>query len=498
MKNLAELILDRGNRFPNHKFSMAGSDVTLGHIIETAGGVVGLLKKIGIDSADRVAVIGTNSDSYLAVWFALQLGGIEAALINPVYPQALLTEMLNNLEPKAIIWVGIDPLKSLTPNVLGIDGSDAINGSLFFESENFSNGKIPTVLGGLSRQPSDIAGFMHTSGTTGTPKFCAQTHEYFLRLGRFIADTMTFAQSDIIFAPLPLFHINPLGYGVIGALTGNSQFVSTNKFSASGFWPIVKEAEVTALILHAPPVEILKRATNRADSIDHRVRIVFYTDREFLDEFQIPLGVSAYGSTESGGLSHVWLWRQGDQTIIPEGLSRYGGRCRHELEWRINPDGEIELRPNRENVMFSGYQRGKILVNPFRDDGWFETGDLGRVDELGNLIFIERRTESIRVKGEFVPISYVEDIFSKVESIKDVAIWRRPSELVDDEIVLFIETIENKKVDMVKIGEVRQALPAFMRPTVMLIVDQIPRDAGVGKIRRRQLSDCKIISEVQL
>ena len=120
------------------------------------------------------------------------------------------------------------------------------------------------------------------------------------------------------------------------------------------------------------------------------------------------------------------------------------------------------------------------------------------MDELGNLIFIERRSESIRVKGEFVPISYVEDIFSKVESIKDVAIWRRPSELVDDEIVLFIETIENTKIDMAKIGEVRQALPAFMRPTVMLIVDQIPRDAGVGKIRRRQLSDCKIINEVQL
>ena len=498
MKNLAELILDRGSRFPNHKFSMADSEVTLGSLIETASGVVGLLEKIGINSDDRVAVIGANSDSYLAIWFALQLGGIEAALINPAYPEELLAEMLSNLEPKAIIWVGIEPSKTLIRDVLEIDGSDAINGSLIFESKKLSNGMIPKILAGLSRQPGEIAGFMHTSGTTGTPKFCAQTHEYFLRLGRFIADTMTFSESDTIFAPLPLFHINPLGYGVIGALTGNSQFVSVNKFSASGFWPLVKEAEVTALILHAPPVEILKRATTRADSINHRVRIVFYTDREFLDEFQIPLGVSAYGSTESGGLSHVWLWRQGDQTIIPEGLSRYGGRCRHELAWRINPDGEIELRPNRENVMFSGYQRGNTLVNPFREDGWFETGDLGRVDEQGNLVFIERRSESIRVKGEFVPISYVEDIFSKVESIKDIAIWRRPSELVDDEIVLFVETFENRIIDMERVEETRQALPAFMRPLTMIIVDQIPRDAGVGKIRRRELFDCKIISEVQL
>jgi crotonobetaine/carnitine-CoA ligase len=148
--------------------------------------------------------------------------------------------------------------------------------------------------------------------------------------------------------------------------------------------------------------------------------------------------------------------------------------------------------------MFSGYQRGNTLVDPFREDGWFETGDLGRVDEQGNLVFIERRSESIRVKGEFVPISYVEDIFSKVESIKDIAIWRRPSELVDDEIVLFVETFENGHIDIGKVEETSQALPVFMRPSTMIIVDHIPRDAGVGKIRRRELFDCKIISEVQL
>jgi crotonobetaine/carnitine-CoA ligase len=184
--------------------------------------------------------------------------------------------------------------------------------------------------------------------------------------------------------------------------------------------------------------------------------------------------------------------------VVPEGLARYGGRCRHELEWRVSQDGEIELRPNRENVMFSGYQRGSILVNPFNDDGWFKTGDLGRVDELGNLIFIERLSESIRVKGEFVPISYVEDTFSKVDCIKDVAIWRRPSHLVDDEIVMYVEIRENREIDLVQISEVRQKLPAFMQPIVMLVIDQIPRDAGVGKIRRRQLSDCNVISEVQL
>ncbi|HRC08727.1 MAG TPA: hypothetical protein PLV41_10990, partial [Miltoncostaeales bacterium] len=88
--------------------------------------------------------------------------------------------------------------------------------------------------------------------------------------------------------------------------------------------------------------------------------------------------------------------------------------------------------------MFEGYRRGSETPSPYDTDGWFRTGDLGRIDDAGNLVFIERQAESIRVKGEFVPIGYVEDVFSKVEGIDDVAVWRRPSSLVDDEVTLYV------------------------------------------------------------
>src|SRR5256885_3143246 len=164
---------------------------------------------------------------------------------------------------------------------------------------------------------------MHTSGTTGVPKFCAQTHSYFLRLGADMATALGLSAADRMLAPLPLFHINPMGYGVIGALSAGADALSVKKFSASGFWATVKENGITALALHAPPVEILKRATTAADAAGHRVRTMFYADGEFMSRYGIPKAVSGYGSTEAARVSHLHHWALGDE--IPANASRCGG-----------------------------------------------------------------------------------------------------------------------------------------------------------------------------
>ena len=360
---------------------------------------------------------------------------------------------------------------------------------------------------GLARRRSDVAGWMHTSGTTGVPKFCEQTHEYFLRLGQFIADSMCLSEADTVLAPLPMFHINPLGYGVVGGLTGGVDVLGLERFSASGFWPLVRDTGTTVLILHAPPVEILKRATTAADAVGHGVSRMFFADPDFLETFGIPMGFSAYGSTEAGGLCHIWTWRRGDRPDLAEGMSRYGGRSRHEVRWRVDTAGagggstasaeagEILVRADRPGVLFEGYRRADGLLRPFDDDGWFATGDLGRTDEAGNLVFIERRSESIRVKGEFVPIGYVEQRFAALDGIDDVAVWRRNSDLVDDEIVLYM-TGESIPTDAIRAASA--ALPTFMRPSEAVRVTDIPRDSGVGKVRRRLLGHVTVLDRADL
>jgi acyl-CoA synthetase (AMP-forming)/AMP-acid ligase II len=239
----------------------------------------------------------------------------------------------------------------------------------------------------------------------------------------------------------------------------------------------------------------LKRRTTKEQAAGHRVRIMFFADDNFLSEFGIPLGVSAYGSTEAGGLCHMWLCRRGEVAERPGGMSRYGGRSRHDVQWRVSDDGEIHVRADRTGVLFEGYRKRGELIRPFDGDGWFATGDLGEVDAAGNLVFIERRAESIRVKGEFVPIGFVEEHFAKVQGVKDLAIWRRPSELIDDDVALFVV---GESIDVDEVRSAAQELPGFMRPSVLIRLDEIPRGAGVGKILRRALGDSAVRESVEL
>ena len=506
MRNLAELVCDRVQRRPDARFGIAGGATpTLAHAVGQAAGAVDALEAAGAGHGRRVALIGTTSDSYLTAWLALVLAGAEIALVNPDYPDELLAEMLEQLAPDAVVWSGRAVSASVAPDAVHLDADKLGERG---PSGLDRLGDVP----GLGRGRFDVAGWMHTSGTTGVPKFCEQTHEYFLRLGRFIADSMCLSEADTVLAPLPMFHINPLGYGVVGGLTAGAEVLGVERFSASRFWPLVRDVGATVLILHAPPVEILKRATTAADAAGHRVSRVFFADADFLETFGVPLGFSAYGSTEAGGLSHIWAWRRGERPQHAEGMSRYGGRSRHEVQWRVRADGdagesadspdgadsaagEIEVRADRPGVLFSGYRRADGLLAPFDADGWFATGDLGRVDAAGNLVFIERASESIRVKGEFVPIGYVEQRFAAVDNIDDVAVWRRSSDLVDDEIVLYVT---GTAIPAAAISEVSVELPAFMRPAVVARLAEIPRDSGVGKVRRRLLEDATVLEQVEL
>jgi crotonobetaine/carnitine-CoA ligase len=120
------------------------------------------------------------------------------------------------------------------------------------------------------------------------------------------------------------------------------------------------------------------------------------------------------------------------------------------------------------------------------------TGDLGRTDELGGLVYISRLSESVRVKGEFVPLTFVEDRFRRIAGIGNVVIWKRASELVDDELVLFVEA---SSLPLEEVRAVCAELPSYMRPSAVALVELLPRDSGVGKVRRREL-DLSIASKL--
>jgi crotonobetaine/carnitine-CoA ligase len=495
--NVAELLALAAERRPEAVVGMVGRSMPIWTAYRSALDVARGLLNDGLEPGDPVVLLGANSNEWLIAWMALQFAGARTALLNPSLPDDLLAAVVAPLRPVAAICtdVGRDA-ESLAPRMIDLSPRAGVGWSDPAETAGGADG-VADGLPGFDSRDGEISSYMLTSGTTGPPKLVAQSHAYFLSLGRYVADQLGITRFDTVLTTLPLFHINPLGYAVLGALSAEANWVVTERFSASQFWPTVRDSGVSVTVLHGPPLEILKRRTTLDDARGHRLRSVLFADPEFLGRFEVPMGLSVYGSTEGGGLSASHRWRASDVVNGAEGATHRGGRARPGFTHEIGEEGEIVVTAERAELLGSGYVAMDGGLTPLVTDGGFHTGDRGYLDDSADLIFVARQSESIRVKGEFVPISYVEDHFrASLDGVRDLAIWKRPSDLVDEEIVLYLEGD-----DPISVGNVRRAssqLPPFMRPAHVVRLEALPRDTTVGKTRRRELAGLVAIEQAEL
>lgn len=483
-QNLSQLITSSARRSPQALFGTDAASLPLVDALELARRLARQMGAAGLRRGSTVAFIGATSEHYLILWMAAQLAGVCTALINPHYPQELLRDMLADLKPDAVATFDAQFTAPMSEAWRHLDASRAWAGELTLSGAAAAPAEGDPAEWGAACEGGEIASWMHTSGTSGRPKFCAQSHTYFIRLGRFIADSMGYTWRDVVYAPMPMFHINPLGYGVVAGLTAGASVFGTRRFVAAEFWGTVRRIGATAAVLHGTPLKMLLKDTTAQDSAGHGLRCVFFASEEFLRRFDVPMGITLYGSTEAGGLCHLWQLRPGDAEPAVEGPTQYAGRARFDMAATLSEEGEILVRELSENTMFSGYLRDGVIDRSVDADGWFHTGDRGRFDAYGNLVFIERLSEAIRVNGEYVPIDFVERKLEAEAGLSEFALWSRPDEVSGQRPVLFVT---DANFDLARTTAVVRTLPGIMRPVEILRIAALPRDTGVNKVQRRRL-----------
>ena len=244
---------------------------------------------------------------------------------------------------------------------------------------------------------------------------------------------MELTAQDRVLAPLPLFHINPLGYGIVGALTAGADALTVAKFSASRFWPAVREHGITAMALHAPPVEILKRDTAE-DAAGHRVR-----------SCSTPTATSWPGSASRSrcpATAHRGGRRQPPAPVaarveIPADASRYGAPPAATSRTGSTTTGRSTSASACPARCSPGTSPTASSTPPATATAGSPPATSAAATRPGDLTFLERAAESIRVKGEFVPIPFVEERLGTIPELVDLALWKKPGELVDDDVVLY-------------------------------------------------------------
>jgi acyl-CoA synthetase (AMP-forming)/AMP-acid ligase II len=284
---------------------------------------------------------------------------------------------------------------------------------------------------------------------------------------------------------LPLFHVNAEIYSIMGALVAGSTLVLIDSFHASTFWSTVHDQHITQFNFLGVIANILLKA--EPSSFDHsqHVRLACgaglsaETITAFRARFHIPL-LETYGLTEAPmGLSN---------TLSDTKEGSIGKASRHPhpdifTEVKL-VDHEIVLRTP---ALALGYWHNPAETKQVFRDGWFYTGDLGRLDEDGYYYFVDRQKDIIRKKGENISSREIELIIGQLSGVVEVAVIPIPSPLGEDDIKAYIVQQSSATLTSTAVRlHCQKHLSLHKTPALVEFVDSLPK-TPTNKIAKNEL-----------
>ena len=391
---------------------------------------------LGIREGDRVLLVAPVSLSWLGVYLGILRAGGVAVLGNPAYTEAELEGIVTAAEPALVLREVGRPHAA--------------------EPEPWTERSTP----------DSVALLAFTSGTTGKPKGVPLTQRNLLTSIRAAMAAWRWKRHDVLVHALPLFHQHGLG-GLHATLIAGSSLHLLPRFDPE---ELVRAAE-KATVLFAVPT-MYQRLEGKAAS--NRLRLCISgsapLNRAVADHAGKVLGrvpLVRYGATESGlDTSQVISDPPADTVGIP-----LPG-----VELRFGEDGEIQLR-------------GPQVASAFLDsDGWFRTGDIGRLDEAtGHLVIDGRTKEMIITGGMKVYPREVEVALEAHPDVAEAAVAGVASERWGEQVMAWVVMKPGALFDSGKLIEHASALLApYKRPKEIKPLESLPRN-HVGKIDRRGL-----------
>ena len=445
----------------------------------------------GVQRGDRVAALMLNSPEIVVTFFATVRMGAVAVPINTAYRGEFLRHQLADCGAKVVV---VQP--DLAERVHEVH-NDTLRGLAIVTPEQINAGSASPVPD-AEISPSDLACFIYTAGTTGPSKGCMLSHNYVVAMSAQIARAWQRRDDDVIWTPLPLFHLNAIAVCVVGTLLYGGSASIARKFSVSGFWPEVQRTGATVLSMLGSLAILIANADDHASMGGHRLRVCAAapmppdTDRIWRDRFGCATFSGGFGLTEASLLA-----------ALPPGVENRPGAAgmlnQSEFETTLLGDddqpvaagevGEICARPRYPDMMFQGYwNRPEDTVAAFRNL-WYHTGDLGRVDEGGFLYFVDRKKDTLRRRGENISSFEMEKVLFGHEAIKDCAVHAVPSPMGEDDVKVTAVLQDSATIDAESLCRwIAERVPYFAIPRYIEFREDLPRNP-VGRVLKYQLRD---------
>jgi malonyl-CoA/methylmalonyl-CoA synthetase len=451
-----------------------GQHLTYAAMTQRVDHVAAALAQRAVVAGDRVVAQVEKSPDAIALYLAcLRLGAVFVPL-NTAYTTAEVEYFLGDAEPKLAVGVATDgvPLAELVRN------------------------ESPQARARADVKQSDLAALLYTSGTTGRSKGAMLTRANLARNALTLAHAWRFSERDVLLHALPIFHVHGLFVAINTVLAAGSSMLFLPKFDADEVVRLLPEATVmmgvptfyTRLLQH--PGFTRERCESVRLFVSGSAPLLAETHREFRAR-------TGHAILERYGMSETLM-----NTSNPYEGERVAGSVGPPLpgvEVRITDPESGHALPEAESVgmievrgpnVFRGYWRmPEKTAAEFRKDGFFITGDVGRLDRNGYLFIVGRAKDLIISGGYNVYPVEVEMELDAVSGVVESAVIGVPHPDFGEGVTAVVVARAGAALDEHTLRmALEQRLAKYKLPKRIVFVSEMPRNA-MGKVQKAQLRE---------
>jgi malonyl-CoA/methylmalonyl-CoA synthetase len=462
---------------------------------EQTARIANLLASLKLPAGSRVAVQTEKSVEALMLYLAVLRAGYVYLPLNTAYRASEIEYFIGNAEPAVVVcdpkspaWVEIIADSRCIKRAFTLDGNGG--GTLFkFAADHSTTHAI------AKKRADQLAAILYTSGTTGRSKGAMLTHDNLLANALTLKDDWGWSNADVLIHALPIFHVHGLFVASHCALLSGARMIWFAKFDPNAVIARLPDATV---FMGVPTLYVRLLADARLTAERCKTMRLFVAGSaplliETFNEFRARTGhtiLERYGMSETCMLtSNPYRESDGERRGGTVGFPLPGVSVRvaddKAATCLVNEIGGIEVRgPN----VFAGYWRmPEKTKEEFTQDGWFKTGDVGKVDERGYVVIVGRSKDLIISGGYNVYPAEIEGYLNDMPGVAESAVIGVPHPDFGEVGVAVVVAKAACALDGdTMLAKLKTSIANFKVPKRVFIVADLPRNA-MGKVQKNVL-----------
>lgn len=469
-----------------------GRQISFGELDSSSAKIAALLIDRGLQAGDRVTVQIDKSPGGVFLYLACLRAGLVYHPLNTAYQRSELEYFLSDAQPSALVCSGpyLETMRSLAGEqgiahlfTLDEDGS----GSLLDQSQAYSEG-FNTV----ARAADDMAALLYSSGTTGRPKGIMLSHGNLSANALSLVDAWGFSSSDTLLHVLPIFHVHGLFVAINCALMSHCKMLYLPRFDVK----TVMQSLTQSTVMMGVPTYYTRLLAQQKFGEEQctNMRLFISGSAPLLEEtfrgFQLRTGhviLERYGMSETGMNTSNPLQGERKPGTVGPPLPNIQIRIVDDSGNMLAQGDTGDLQVKGPNVFTGYWNMPQKTLEDFTEDGFFNTGDKGKIDEDGYLSIVGRSKDMVISGGLNVYPKEIELVIDDVPGVLESAVIGVPHPDFGEAVVAVVvaETGASPGRENI-VAACKNTLANYKIPKVVVFIDELPRNT-MGKVQKAAL-----------